>query len=182
MKAVIFHGTDLKPEDFWYLWLKRELEKRGFKVELPYYPDINHQPIAEFLPIVLKSHDFDPETVLIGHSSGSALILSILERIDISIAQAILVAGYSEPLPGPQDPILQDIYDWSRIKNGAKDFVFINSVNDPWGCNDTQGRKLFDNLGGTQIIRNDGHFGSITNNQPYPEFPLLLKLVHGVKV
>jgi hypothetical protein len=36
---------------------------------------------------------------------------------------------------------------------------------------------MFDKLGGTQIIRNDGHFGSERFNQPYKEFPLLAKLV-----
>jgi len=38
--------------------------------------------------------------------------------------------------------------------------LFINSVNDPWGCNDKQGRKMFDNLGGTLVVNNDGHMGS----------------------
>lgn len=76
-----------------------------------------------------------------------------------------------------KDPILQDSYNWDKIKQNVKDIVFINSVNDPWGCNAEQGRVMFDKLGGTQIIRNDGHFGSETYKQPYPEFPLLERLV-----
>ncbi len=36
--VIIFHGTDCKPEDFWYSWLKNELEKAGYTVEVPYYP------------------------------------------------------------------------------------------------------------------------------------------------
>ena len=180
MNAIIFHGTDLKPTDFWYPWLESELKKRGFRVDVPAYPDINHKPVAEFIPEVLSAHHFDNETVLIGHSSGASLILSILERIDRKVAQAILVAGYSEPLPGPADPILQPSYDWERIRAHSDDFVFINSANDPWGCDDVQGRRMFDRLGGTQIIRNDGHFGSESFNQSYEEFPLLLGLVKGV--
>lgn len=81
-------------------------------------------------------------------------------------------------LPGEEkDPVLQDSYDWKKIKANVKDIIFINSVNDPWGCDAAQGRFMFDNLGGTQIVRNDGHFGSTTYNQPYPEFPLLKKLI-----
>lgn len=178
MKAIIFHGTDCKPGDYWYQWLGKQLEAEGYAVEIPYYPDINHEPITAFLPKVLKAHTFDSNTVLIGHSAGGPLLLSILENIKEPSVQAVLVAGYSHPLPGElKDPILQVKYDWEKIKANAKDFAFINSVNDPWGCDDEQGRIMFDQLGGTLVIRNDGHFGSTTYNQPYPEFPLLKALV-----
>ena len=177
-KAIIFHGTDCKPEDYWYQWLGNQLEAKGYKVEIPYNPDINHEPIDTFLPKVLKDHTFDSETVLIGHSSGSPLILSVLESIDIEIEQAILVAGYSYPIgDGEPDPILLGEYKWGKIKQNCKDFIFINSANDPWGCNDKQGRFMFDKLGGTQVIVNEGHFGSGSFNQPYPEFPLLESLI-----
>lgn len=176
--AIIFHGTDCKPGDYWYGWLKAELEKAGYKVELPYYADINHEPIGIFLPKVLSNHTFDQDTVLVGHSAGAPLILSVLEQVDQKIAQAVLVAGYTMPLPNVEkDPVLQDNYRWDKIKQNADDFVFINSVNDPWGCDDEQGRIIFDHLGGTQIIRNDGHFGSTTYNQPYLTFPLLKSLI-----
>lgn len=181
MNAIIFHGTDCKPEDFWYQWLKTQLEARGFNVELPYYPEMNHVPIDEYIEKILKAHSFDEETVLIGHSSGGSLILSILERIEPTVTQAILVAGFSEALDheGGEDIILQPSYNWEKIKAHAKDFVFINSDNDPWGCDDKQGRKLFDKLGGTQVICHDGHFGSTAKNQPYKEFPLLERLITG---
>ena len=34
---------------------------------------------------------------------------------------------------------------------------------------------MFERLGGTQIIRDEGHFGDY--NQPYPTFGLLNKLI-----
>jgi predicted alpha/beta hydrolase family esterase len=180
MKAIILHGTDCKPEDYWYQWLGKQLEARGYTVEIPYYPDINHEPIDVFLPKVLGAHTFDNETVLIGHSAGAPLILSILENVEATLPQAILVAGYARIRPeddGKQDPVIQDGYDWERIKAHAQDFVFINSTNDPWGCNDVEGRFMYDQLGGTQVIRKEGHFGSASFNQPYKEFPLLERLV-----
>jgi hypothetical protein len=36
---------------------------------------------------------------------------------------------------------------------------------------------MFDELGGTQIIRMEGHFGSHGAKQEFPEFPLLERLV-----
>lgn len=178
--AIIFHGTDCKPTDYWYPWLQKELENTGYKVAVPYYPEINHESIDTFLPKTLASHKFDEETVLVGHSAGGPLLLSILESIETPVKQAILVAGYSRRPENKQlDPVLQKNYDWQKIKNSVSDIVFINSINDPWGCDAEQGRFMFDQLGGTQIIRNDGHFGSTTYNQPYPRFPLLKTLILG---
>jgi hypothetical protein len=53
--------------------------------------------------------------------------------------------------------------------------VEVNSPDDPYGCDDKPGRALFDRLGGTQIVRNDGHFGD--HDQPYDTFPLLDRLI-----
>lgn len=68
--AVIFHGTECKPEDFWYQWLKQELEQAGYEVDLPYYREINRLSITDFLPGVLSKLRLDTNTVLIGHSAG----------------------------------------------------------------------------------------------------------------
>ena len=179
MKAIIFHGTDCAPTDYWYPWLAEQLEARGYTVEIPSYPDINHEAIDTFLPKVLANHTFDENTVIIGHSAGAPLLLSILENSEVVMPQAVLVAGYARQRPADKerDPVVQESYDWEKIKQNVKDIVFINSVNDPWGCNDDEGRFMLEKLGGTQIVRNDGHFGSTTYNQPYIEFELLNKVI-----
>jgi hypothetical protein len=177
-KAIIFHGTDCKPSDFWYPWLGKQLEARGYKVEIRSYPDINHEEIETFLPKVLHGHTFDSETVLIGHSAGGPPILSILENVDAVIPQAILVAGYSMRFPNEEkDPVLQGSYDWKKIKAHIEDIYFVNSTDDPWGCDDKQGRTMLEHLGGTQMVRQEGHFGSNKYNQLYKQFPLLARLV-----
>lgn len=178
--AIIFHGTGDSPDNYWYKWLGKELKNAGYEVELPHYPTINKEPIAALLPKVLKQHKFDNDTLLVGHSAGGPLILSILEHIDVKVAKAILVAGYSEhPDDQMEDPILQESYNWEKIKQNATELFFINSVNDPWSCDDRQGRILFDHLGGTQLVLNEGHFGSETKGQTYTTFPLLLTLSVG---
>jgi predicted alpha/beta hydrolase family esterase len=178
--VIIFHGTDDNPGRYWYGWLGKELEKAGYKVTIPHNPEINKEPIATFLPKALKSHVFNQDTILIGHSAGCPLILSILEHIDVRIAKAVLVAGYSEhPDEQMEDPILQKAYQWDKIKITVKETIFINSVNDPWGCDDKQGRIMFNHLGGVQVILNEGHFGSMPKGQVYDKFPLLRTLVLG---
>jgi predicted alpha/beta hydrolase family esterase len=113
-KAIIFHGTDENPDRYWYSWLAQQLRDRGYEVGVPSYPDINHTHISEFLPKVLKAHTFDEETVLVGHSAGGPLLLSILENIDVTVPQAILIAGYSMRFEGEEgDPRLQG--DFMRV-------------------------------------------------------------------
>lgn len=173
--AIIFHGTGGNPDVLWFRWLGERLASRGYSVEIPHYPELNVEPIATFLPAVLASHRFDGDTVLVGHSGGAALLLAILEHIEVRIAQAILVAGYATPPNDSAEPVLQDRYDWDAIRRHAADLWFVNSVVDPYGCDAAQGRFLFDRLGGTQLIRNEGHFGD--HDQPFPTFELLDRLI-----
>jgi predicted alpha/beta hydrolase family esterase len=173
--AIIFHGTGGDPGNCWYPWLGAQLEARGYAVEIPHYPGLNRDPIEVFLPQVLANHTFDEDTVLVGHSGGAALLLGILERAPAQIAQALLVAGYATPPNTSEEPVLQESYDWQAIKAHARELYFINSVRDPYGCDAAQGRYMFDRLRGTQIIRNEGHFGDF--DDPYPTFELLDRLI-----
>ena len=85
------------------------------------------------------------------------------------------MAGYATPPNESEEPVLQAVYDWEKIKAHVRDITFVNSVHDPYGCDAEQGRRMFDELGGTQIIRDEGHFGDM--GDPYPTFELLDKLV-----
>ena len=162
-RAVIFHGTGGSPAYCWYGWLGDQLTARGYQVQVPHHPGINTEPIDTFLPKVLAAHTFDENTVLVGHSGGAALLLALLEQLEVTVPQAILVAGYSTPPSADEaEPVLQAEYDWDRIRSHVRDIYFLNSVRDPYGCDDRQGRKLFDRLGGTQIIRPEGHFETAT--------------------
>lgn len=161
-KAIIFHGTGARPEWIWYPWLAGRLRDRGYAVEVPHHPGINVEPIATFLPKVLDAHAYDEETVLVGHSGGAALLLAILERLDVAVAQAFLVAGYSTRPNTGDEPVLQGSYHWEAIRAHARDIYFLNSVEDEFGCDINQGRAMFDHLGGTLIARRDGHFASET--------------------
>ena len=174
-KAILFHGTAAHPDVVWLPWLRKRLSERGYAVEAPHYPSLNAESIVTFLPKVLSNHTFDVNTVLVGHSGGAALLLAILEHIDTRVDQAILVAGYWTQPNTEVEPVLQDEYDWAAIRSNVRDLYFINSRNDPYGCDDRQGRAMFERLGGTQIVRDDGHFGDI--DQPYESFPLLDRLI-----
>ncbi|MFH0970212.1 MAG: alpha/beta hydrolase [Candidatus Diapherotrites archaeon] len=175
---IIFHGIGGSPHSYWIPWLRNEIEKAGHTTQSLQFPHAKSPAIETWLSFALEKFHFTEDTILIGHSAGGPLILSILENIPVRVKKAILVAGFSMPLKeGKPEPILQDNYEWERIKSHASKFIFINSDNDPWGCNDTQGRFMQEKLGGELIVLHEGHMGSDTFNQPYKEFPLLLKLI-----
>jgi len=177
--AIILHGTGCNPNSFWQPSIKKFLEKKGYEVWVPVLPDTDKPDLKKQLPFVLGGGKFNKNTILIGHSAGSLLVLSILEKIGVTIYKAILVAGYTKIKDKDDNPlILQKQYNWKKIKKNVKDIIFINSSNDPWGCDDKEGLFLFKHLGGTLIIREgEGHMGSDTFKQPYRTFPLLEKLL-----
>lgn len=178
--VVILHGTGETKDSFWFPWLTKKLEEKGYTVSLPALPDTDYPDIKKWLPVALKE-TFTSETILIGHSAGGPLQLSVLENIDVKIKQAILVAGYARPKsdnPKPE-PILQDTYNWEKIRENVEDLIFINSDNDPWGCDDIEGRYMLDKIGKGKLIimKGEGHMGSDSFKQPYKEFPFLLQVI-----
>lgn len=179
INVILLHGKNETPKSFWLPYTKKELEKRGYKVWVPHLPNSENPNIKTSLKFVVNKGTFTKETILIGRSAGCPLILAILENLNIQIKQAILVAGFITPLPGGANKILQPEYNWEKIRNNVQEIVFINSDNDPWGCDDKQGRLMLDHIGGLLIIpKGEGHFGSDTFDQPYKEFPLLIRLIH----
>lgn len=176
--AIILHGGYSSPNHYWYPSIKQFLVKNGYDVWLPQLPDSNNPNLTNWLPFVLENGSFNENTILICHSLGSTLALSILEKLQTPIFCAILVAGFSKPRGNFQEPVLQKKYDWKKIKANVQDLIFINSKNDPWGCNDKQGLGLWKHLGGTLILLDkEGHMGSESHQQPYTRFYLLEKLL-----
>ena len=187
--AILLHGSSCSPDSYWLPSIGRFLQKRGYHVWTPQLPNPVTPDVKIQLPFILKEGKFGQETIIVAHSSGCPLALSILENISTKIGKAILVAGYARVLKNQKDtslrkleedaePILQKTYDWKKIRGNARDIFFINSDNDPWGCNDEEGLYMFKHLGGMLIIRHgEGHMGSDMFGQPYKEFPLLEKLL-----
>lgn len=178
--AIILHGIGSTPNDFWFPYVKSELEQKGYAVWVPQLPQPDDPDIDVYVPYILKQGVFTEQTVIIGHSSGASIILAVLEKLNVRIRSAILVSAFltrGGKRPAKAVKAQEQDYDWNTIKINSEQFVIINSTNDPWGCNDTQGRKIFDRVGGILIVNNEGHMGPASFNQPYKEFPLLVKLV-----
>ena len=174
-RAIIVHGTGGHPDHCWYRWLGARLAARDYVVEIPHYPGLNRDPIETFLPTVLASHVFDRGTVLVGHSGGAALLLSVLEHIDVRWRRPFSSPAMRLRPTVTTSPCCRPPTTGRRSRRTSATSYFVNSVRDPYGCDAEQGRRMFDKLGGTQIIRDEGHFGDM--DDPYPTFELLDRLI-----
>lgn len=175
-KIIIFQGTNESPDSAWFQYVKNNVA--DMEVLTPELPNPAEPSVETTLPFALENFEYDADTILIGHSSGVPLILGILEQIENPIKQAILVAGFMSPISDAPKPILKSSYDVEKIRSNCSDFVIINSDDDPWNCDIEKGLEMRDAFGGTLVaMTGQGHFGSLSYNQPYKEFPLLLKLI-----
>jgi predicted alpha/beta hydrolase family esterase len=173
--AILLHGMGRGPDDLWFAWLRAQLIAEGFSVRAPQMPQTDTPNLKIWTEFAFQNLKFDAETIMIGHSAGCPLILSILEKLDHPIRRAILVAGFIR-LTGMEDDnvMLLKSPDWDKIKRNAGEWFFFNSDNDPWGCDHKQGEALREKLGGTLIAQTgEGHYGSAVFPQPYAQFPLL---------
>src|SRR3989344_3953132 len=98
MKRIfIVHGWDGFPENHWFPWLKKELEKLDFKVIVPKMPDSGNPRINAWVPFLEKSvGNVDENTFFIGHSIGCQTIMRYLEGLDDKqrIGGIVFVAGW----------------------------------------------------------------------------------------
>ena len=63
-KAYIFHGWQGNSQENWLPWLKEQLEKEGFKVIVPDFPDSDNPDLESWLNFLkTEKCDFDKNTV-----------------------------------------------------------------------------------------------------------------------
>lgn len=163
--VFIFHGTEGYPEENWFPWLKKKIEKRKIKIFVPQFPTPSVVPakIAEWFKVFkkYKSH-VNKYTILVGHSLGGIFALRVLEKLEHPIDTVILVGtpiGVKPILNFKRDSSFSGFnFNWEKIKKNAKHFIVYHSDNDPY-VGLKNGELLAKKLG-TKLtfIPNAGHF------------------------
>ena len=129
-KIVILHGKHGTPENYFYPWLKKELEKRSHKVYLPALPNTEVPNDEEQADYVLKNVPLDENTVIVTHSFGGVVAMRLLER-GIKIRELIL---FATPITGTfldkkSRPSITDAlakgFNYEKIKKQANFFRVI---------------------------------------------------------
>ncbi|MFH1064493.1 MAG: alpha/beta fold hydrolase [Candidatus Woesearchaeota archaeon] len=177
MKIIIIHGAYGNPDENWFPWLKTELERAGHKVFIPTFPTPEGQDLENWLKSFQEYKEYlDEDTILVGHSLGPALILTVLERIDKPIKAAFFVAGFIGLLNNTEfDKINKTFvnkqFNWNKIRTNCKNFFTYASDNDPYvPLNKTD--ELSERLGiRTILVNKAGHFNAAAG---YTKFQRLL--------
>lgn len=159
-RAFVIHGWEGKPDSNWFPWLKKELESKGFAVESPQMPNADTPKLEEWLSHLQNVIGTpDENTFLVGHSLGTIAILRYLEKLgNQKIGGAVLVAGFPESIGYKElASFFQTPLNYEKIKKSCKNFVVINSDDDPY-VPVKFGEILRDKLGAKLIImKNAGH-------------------------
>lgn len=134
-KVIIVHCWDGYPEYCWYPYVKKELEARGFDVQVPGFPQ-GAPKLDTWLPILKEVADTpDEDTYLIGHSVGCITILRYLESLQENqkIGGAVFVAGFTDNLGMDE---LANFFTtkipFRELRKRANRFVVIHSDDDPY--------------------------------------------------
>ena len=174
MKIAIFHGWGANSKDNWFPWLKEELEKEGHEVFCPDLPDTNKPNYDNWMPKALE-FDYDEDTVLVGHSCGTILIMHLLSKFKVK--SAYLVSAFDSHLDLDSIKGMFKIpFDYDKIKQNSKKITILNSDNDPYISMDVANR-LQKNLDAGMIIYEG--LNHISNGTGDLRFPELLQMIQN---
>lgn len=176
--ALLVHGAYGNTEENWIPWLKRKLEDSDFLVTVPILPTPENQNLDNWLNIISPYlTGLGEESILVGHSIGAVFLLSILEKLEMPIRNAIFVSGFLHNLGNKKfDEINKSFYakdfDWLRIRNNAKNIVVFHGSNDPYVP--VKEAEILANAleAKIKIIEGGGH---LNESAGFKEFPELLE-------
>lgn len=181
-RVVIVHCWEGYPDYCWYPQTKKELEEKGFKVDVPEMPETELPRLVNWLP---KLQDVtgkpDKDLYLIGHSLGVITILRYLESLPKGqkIGGAIFVAGFTDDLGYKElKNFFKKPVDLKNAKNHCSKFVAIHSDNDPYVSLEF-GDAFQEKLGAKLIIKHKmGHFsGPVDDEESCIQLPEVVESV-----
>lgn len=180
--VFIFHGALDTPESNWIPWLRESLVQHGWDVVVPTFPTPKGQNLQNWLHVFEKyAPRIREDSILVGHSTGAAFILSVVEQLPSRIKAAFLVGGFIDALqstPLVEKEHLNELvrtfiakdFDWASIRDHCGHFHVFHSENDAYTPL-PRAEHMAALLGAKlHVLRDRGHFNSA-------DFPELLAAV-----
>lgn len=187
-RAIIVHCWDGYPDYCWYPWAKKELETKGFSVQVPAFPETGAPKQTKWVPVLKEQIDKpDDELFLIGHSVGCITILRYLETLKEGerVGGVVLVAGFTDNLGFEElKNYFETPIDFAKIKAKSKNgFIAIHSDNDPYV--DLKFGDIFKKALGAEVIIKHamGHFsGPVDKEESCVELPDVIVSVEKLSI
>lgn len=191
-RIFIIHGWEGHPQEGWFPWLKKELEKRDFKVFVPVMPNADEPRIEEWVQFLTNLVGKpDKNTYFIGGSIGCQAIMRYMETLSDNekIGGVVFVAGwfdlkefvykeepeYEEEAKNIARPWIKNSINFKKIKQMTNNFVAIFSDDDPYV--ELNNKDIFNKELGAEIIieHNKGHFRG--NEDGVFKLPIVLEKI-----
>lgn len=157
----------------WIPWIKKELISNGIKTETPLMPE-PWAPVYEKFKEEFEKLKITEDTILIGHSCGSAFLVRWLGETKRKVSKLILVAPWK--IPDKHNKIRVAFYTYDvdeTIKTRVNEIVMFTADNE-----EEDGKKsleIFHKLLGGKIIELKGRGHYTFSDMKTEEFPELLK-------
>ncbi len=176
VKIIIVRGNgNSTPNENWFPYAKKELEKIGLLVINKEFPDPELAREEYWLPFI-KKLGADENTILIGHSSGAIAAMRFVERN--KILGSILVATYYTDLRDEREKksgYFDRPWDWESIRKNQKWIVQFASTDDPY-VPIKEARFIHQKLQTEyREYKDEGHFGADKNKTIFPEITAVIK-------
>jgi predicted alpha/beta hydrolase family esterase len=183
-KIVILHGCpDSKEKHLdnasrtydkhWIPWIKKELEKFGADVVTPIMPE-PWKPSYEAWKQEIEKINVDENSILIGHSCGTAFWVRWLGETKKSVKALIMVAPWKEA-PNENKKSFYDFEIDANIREKVKQ-IYIFTSNNEYKSGKESAQLYAEKIGARVIeLKDHGHytFGDMGTAQ----FPELLNLI-----
>jgi uncharacterized protein len=140
MRVVIIPGMGCTPVSKcnWYSWFCNEVKSKHPDIEviLKDFPDPHACRESIWIPFVRDNIGLDDKTVIVGHSSGAACAMRLLEQqadFDFTLKGAILVATAHTDLGDEcerRSGYFNRPWDWEKIKLGTEKNCVFHGIDD----------------------------------------------------
>ncbi|KPJ57199.1 esterase [Parcubacteria bacterium DG_74_2] len=176
VKIIIVRGNgNSTPDEIWFPYVKKELEKIGLMVINEEFPDPELAREEYWLPFI-KKLGADENTILIGHSSGAIAAMRFAEGN--KILGSVLVATYYTDLGDENEKksgYFTHPWNWESIRKNQKWIIQFASVDDPY-IPIEEARFIHQKLQTDyHEYKDEGHFGADDDKTIFPEIIAVIK-------
>jgi uncharacterized protein len=197
MKFIIIHGSYGSPQENWFPYLKKKLERQKQVVVAPEFPIDNWEEItkngsdkpptrqnlenwlAVFEEKVLKDITVHEKPVIVSHSLGPLFALHVISKYKFELKCAVFVCPFLRKLNTQWqiDYVNQSFYktdfDFTQLRKLIPYSVTVYSDNDPY-VDRKYSREFAKKMGSIEIVVKDGKH--LNAEAGFRKFPLVFEL------
>lgn len=161
---IIIHGSFGSKDGNWFPWLKKQLENKKSKVDVPQMPvGVGNQNFENWSK-ELDRLQVNENTIIIAHSIAPIFVCKYLITNKIKVKKLIFVCGFNNYLgiDSDFDTVNEPMFveKLEEIKKYCNDIVCYYSDNDPYVKYEVE-KEFADSISNKQyIVKNGGHINA----------------------